>query len=156
MISGKESLKILFTTIFVGVMLTIAGNTMASDTESPNKQGSIKLLFKMDPRVTRSMYMGERWISPTKYVRVGESKECTVETRYEVFDTTGKKIDISPEWISTDPEMVTVKPVKGNEVNITVKRAGESKLKVSSYGVSKELIIKAEDRGDIIQVEILQ
>ena len=114
----------------------------------------IKVSFKLDPRVTRGMYMGDRWISPPTYARIGEGKECTVEARVEVLDANGKRVDISPEWIPADPEMVTVSPGQGKEMNITVRRAGQSSLKVASPGFSKELIVKATYEGSTIKVEI--
>lgn len=114
----------------------------------------IKFSFKMDQRITRGMYMGDIWVSPPTYVRVGEGKECTVGVRAEVQDANGKRVDLSPEWIPADPEMVTVSSGHGQEINITVRRAGQSSLKVASAGVSKELIIKASYEGSVIKVEI--
>ena len=116
----------------------------------------IKVSFKLDPRVTRGMYMGDRWISPPTYIAVQDAKELTVEARSEVLDAKGKLTDINPAWTPSDPEMVTVSPSQGNEVKITVKRTGESTLKLASPGVSKELFIKAMDKGNGIQVEISQ
>lgn len=165
----KAFTKIFLISILISlVVAVIIGTAMASETESSKKadvseiqkpdekEAIIKLSFKVDPRVTRGMYMGDRWISPPTYLRVGESKECTVETRAEVLDANGKRMNTSLEWSAADPEMVTVKPDKGNAVNITVKREGESKLKVTSERVSKELLIKAINKGNVIQVEISQ
>ncbi len=116
----------------------------------------IKISFKMDPRVTRGMYMGDRWISPPTYIMVGEGQVCTVEARAEVLNAEGKPMDINLSWTPTDPEMVTVAPASGKEVKITVKRAGESILKVASPGGSKELAIVATNQGDALRVDISQ
>jgi hypothetical protein len=52
--------------------------------------------------------------------------------------------------------MVTVSPSEGNEVKISVKRAGISTLKVAAPGVSKQLSIKATVEGNAFRVEITQ
>ncbi len=52
--------------------------------------------------------------------------------------------------------MVTVSPSEGNTVKIAVKRAGETTLRVTSDGVSKELSIKAAHQNNAMQVQIAQ
>jgi FKBP-type peptidyl-prolyl cis-trans isomerase len=52
--------------------------------------------------------------------------------------------------------MVTVSPSEGTEVKIIVKRAGESRLRVTSGVVSKELAVKAAFKEKVLQVEIAQ
>lgn len=114
----------------------------------------IEVSFQLDPRLTRGLYMGERWVSPPTYV--GAAGQDTVKARAEGFDARGKPVGTSPEWIPADPEMVAVSPGKGKEVRITVRRAGQSTLNVTSPGFSKELIVKATTRGNALQVEISQ
>lgn len=118
---------------------------------------AIRISFKLDPRLTQSLYMGERWVSPPIYrttVQVGN--EVAVEARAKVLDAAGKSMDISPEWIPENPGMVAVSPGQGKQVKITVQGAGESKLKVSAPGFSRELSIKATDKDNTLQVEISQ
>jgi len=117
---------------------------------------AIKVSFKLDPRLTRSMYMGERWVSPPTYTGVRDGKEITVDARAEVISARGKSEGIGPKWIPSDPDMVTVTPAQGKEVKITVRRAGESSLKVAAPGFSRELFIKATLQGSAIQVNITQ
>jgi FKBP-type peptidyl-prolyl cis-trans isomerase len=116
----------------------------------------ITVSFKVDPRLTRGLYMGDRWVSPPTYNRVGEGKSVSVEARAHGRDTMGRPLDISADWIPTDPEMVTVTPNRSHEVRITVQRAGQSSLRVTSQGVSKELVIRATDQGNTLQLEIAQ
>ncbi len=145
---ARGSLIVLFLAGFVHASQETVGPARASISE-------IKISFKMDPRVTRGMYMGDRWISPPTYTRIGEGPECTLEVRAEVLDAEGKPIGISPAWTPSDPEMVGVTPAQGNEVKITVKQAGESSLKVTFQGFSKTLLIKAAAyHGNALQVDI--
>jgi hypothetical protein len=116
----------------------------------------ITVSFKLDPRLTRSLYMGDRWVSPPTFTRVGEGKSVTVEARAHGRDTRGQAVNISATWIPTDPEMVTVTPHGSHEVRITVQRAGQSSLQVTSQGVSKELAIRVTDQNNALQIEIAQ
>lgn len=119
----------------------------------------INVSFKLDPRLTRGLYMGERWVSPPTYTNTNspDGKTLTVEARARGLDGKGQATNISPSWIPADPGMVTVAPGQGSEVKITVQHPGTSKLKVSSAGMSKELLITAKhEGGKPIQVEITQ
>jgi hypothetical protein len=112
----------------------------------------IQISFKLDPRLTRSQYMGDIWISRPTYT--GTSGQDTIEAKAEGLDAKGHVISISPEWMPSDPDMVTVSTRQGKDVKLTVHRAGESKLKVSSMGFSKELLIKAYHKNNVINVSI--
>lgn len=112
---------------------------------------NIKVSFKLDPSLTRGMYMGDRWVSPPTYATSQAGKTSTIEARVEGLDK-----GISPTWTPSDSKMVKVAPQEGQKVTITVLRAGQSNLKVTSQGGSKTLSIKAAYEGDEILVEISQ
>lgn len=77
-----------------------------------------------------------------------------MEARADGIDARGKSANARPQWIPSDPEMVTVIPDQGREVKITVRRAGQSRLKVVTPGFSRELSIKVTYQGNATQVEI--
>lgn len=141
--------------IFTSIVLTLAfaGPGFSAEEKTPALT-DIQVSFKLDPRITQGLYMGERWVSPATYT--GTSAQDTVEARVQGTDAKGRPVSISPKWIPADPEMVTVSPSQGSQVKITVKRAGESRLQVTSQGVSKELSVKAAVRNNVLQVEIAQ
>jgi hypothetical protein len=113
----------------------------------------IQVSFKLDPRLTKSLYMGERWVSPPTYTGIQEG-QFTVEARVDGVDTKGQAVDVSPEWTPADPTMVTVSPRRGKQVTITVHRAGDTSLRVTSQEISTELSIKAWENGTALQAEI--
>src|SRR6266511_4886793 len=122
----------------------------------PAALADISVSFKLDPRLTRGLYMGDRWVSPPTYSGVQDGK-FTVDARVQGVDAKGEPVDISPKWIPSDPKMVTVSPGQGNAVQITVQRAGQSSLQVTSQGFTRTLSIKAAAyRGNAIQAEISQ
>lgn len=117
----------------------------------------IAVSFKLDPQLTKGLYMGDRWVSPPTFTsRAPKGKEITVEARAEGRDAKGRTMKIKPEWTPSEPGMVAVTPGEGSDVKIAVKHAGQSTLKVAAPGVSKELSIKATEEGNAIRVEITQ
>ena len=112
---------------------------------------NIKVSFKLDPSLTRGMYMGDRWVTPPTYTTNQPGKTSTIEAKVESLHK-----GMSPTWTPSDPKMVKVTPQQGQQVTITVLRAGQSNLKVTSQGVSKTLSIKAAYVGNEIEVEISQ
>jgi FKBP-type peptidyl-prolyl cis-trans isomerase FklB len=98
--------------------------------------------FKLDARLSGPTYGGERWVSPATLT--GASGQDIVEAKAMGVGAKGEPIRISPKWTASDPEMVSVSPGEGDHVKIAVKHAGESKLQVTSDGITKELLIKGE------------
>jgi FKBP-type peptidyl-prolyl cis-trans isomerase FklB len=143
---------------FAGPIPSFDGVARASEEKDSAKAVAsvtdIKVSFQLDPRLTRGLYMGERWVSPPTYV--GGAGQDTVMVRAEGLDAKGKTVGIRPEWMPADPDMVEVSPRQGEEVKITVRRVGQSTVRVASPGFSRELIIKAAEKGNVLQVEISQ
>jgi hypothetical protein len=114
----------------------------------------LKVSYKVDPRITQSLYMGERWASPRTFTCVNTGTTCTVEARVHVVDAKGAPMKVAPEWIPADPKIVTVSPNPGTEVKITVLQAGETSLTVTAGDFSKELFITAKYEGSKIKARI--
>ena len=137
-------------TLIFEVQLISIQERVATAAPAAADKTSLQVSFKLDPRILSGVYGGERWVSPPTYTTTLD----TVEARVAGVDSKGGIKKISAKWTPSDPEMVTVSPSEGNEVKIAVKRAGESSLRVTSEGVSKELAIKAAYQNDVMQVEI--
>ena len=115
-------------------------------------RGGITLSFRLDPRLTKGLYMGDRWVSPPTY----QTALGTVEARAHFLDTRGRRADISGTWMPAAPDMVSVSPNRGHEVKITVHREGQSSLKVDYGDFSKTLTVKAVRQGGVWRVDIVQ
>lgn len=117
----------------------------------------IKLEFKLDPRLTKSLYMGDRWVSPPTFTQVGveHAKQVIVEAVAHVLDAKGRPLNTRPNWVAADPGVATITRSQGNGVRITVTRVGETTVEVVSQGLSKKISIKAVSRGpDTLQADI--
>jgi hypothetical protein len=141
------------------IIVLLAGVSQAQKAPSPEAAAlkEIKVSFKLDPRVTRGMYMGDRWISPPNFIQIQDGeKPLTIEAQAKGLDAQGEPVEIKPTWTPADPEMLKVSPGQGRQVAITVLRDGESKLKVDSQGVSKTLTFKAKYLGKFLHVVVSQ
>jgi hypothetical protein len=116
----------------------------------------IQISYRLDPWLLSGNYGTGFWGSPPVLGPATQGgRTFVVQARALAPDPGGRPIT-DAEWVPADPAMVRVTPSRGSDVKITVEGAGQSTLRVKSGGTTKELVIKAEYRGDAIQVEIAQ
>jgi FKBP-type peptidyl-prolyl cis-trans isomerase FklB len=151
-IIGKRT-SLLAVTAFLSAFLP--GSARAQGAAPPAAKAAvtdIQLTFKRDPRMVDPFRGIGEWVTGNNYQ--GATAQDTVEARAEGINAAGKPMKISPEWSVSDVEMVTVSPSRGDDVKITVHKAGESKLKITYQGLSKELVVKAQYVGKFMLFEI--
>jgi hypothetical protein len=119
-----------------------------------NNTSRLVVSLKPDPRLATGSYGGPRWVSPPTYIRLGDEKSCTVESRVQGVDQAGRPVAIKPRWTSGNSEIVTVTPDEGDEVRIVVHRPGQTTVRVASAELSKELTIAAEYQNGLLQASI--
>jgi FKBP-type peptidyl-prolyl cis-trans isomerase FklB len=112
----------------------------------------IQLTFKRDPRMVDPFRGMGPWVTGSEYT--GATAQDTVEARAEGVDAAGKSLKISPTWSASDARMVTVSPIQGDDVKITVHKAGESRLKITYRGLSKELVVRGQYVGKFMLFQI--
>ena len=160
--TAESMTKLVLILCLAGSFLPFAARARASESEAPKPEKAeatavgLAFSFKLDPRLTRAQYMGDRWVAPTTYMINHAGTSATVDARAHVTDVNGQRVPVRPRWRPADPAMVTVTPDEGIDVAITVHRAGESRLLVTADGVSRDLTIKAVQNEDALLVEIAQ
>lgn len=122
---------------------------------------AIKVYLKLDPSLTRGVNMGDRWVSlPTFTTTRHPGKQLTVDARAVGLDDRGRQMDkrLAPEWLAADPDVLMVSPARGNTVQITALRPGESSLRLAYDSVSIILTTKAtyDQPNDLTQLSISQ
>jgi hypothetical protein len=115
----------------------------------------ITISFKLDPRLTAGLHLGERWVSPPKYAGVQRGEVFTVKARVQGVGPGGRRLG-GAAWLATEPDMLAVSPERGDQVELTVLRAGESRLTVTGGGASKTLLVKAAHEDGVFRVDITQ
>ena len=117
---------------------------------NPPPPSDIAVLFKLDPRVTRGLYMGERWISRPSYTM---HAHATMSVRVAGITRHGEGISINPTW-SGDPEMVSITPARGPKVDITVLKEGRSDVVVNTHDITRKLTVTAANNKGVWRVTI--
>jgi hypothetical protein len=111
--------------------------------------------FRLDPALTRSLFLGDRWVSPPSFAFAQPGTQYVVRAKLQAIDSGGERTDLSGNWATTDPEMVAIDRGQG-EVTIVVRQPGESDLTVTAGGASKILHVHARRLADAMQVAIDQ
>lgn len=113
---------------------------------------AITIAFKLDPRLTRGLHMGTRWVSPARYVVSQSGPLVTLQARTQSADA-GEDV-AGAAWLASQPDMVALSPDHGREVEITVLREGQSELVVTRGDAVTKLAIKAAREAGIWRVEL--
>jgi hypothetical protein len=115
-----------------------------------NSEATIAVAYMLDPSLTASLYMGERWVSPTRFTVVQAGNSASVKASAQV--PAGSP---PASWIPGSA-MVSVTPSSGNLVEITISGVGASTLDLVTDGASKHLAIHAVHLGNSLKVDITQ
>jgi hypothetical protein len=158
--AGVVRRSLLAASAFV-LSAVIVGAGPEQTSAASSQVARLTVSFKMDPRIFGGSYGGERWMSGRTFSSAAQQgNEATVEAKVGGRDGSGRTVAISPDWVLADPDMVVVWPVSGaalDHVRLVVKKPGESRVRVVSQGVSKELLVTAKAVGaNTMQVTITQ
>jgi FKBP-type peptidyl-prolyl cis-trans isomerase len=157
MICSREKSQLL-AIVAIFLLALVPAIAQASQEAPPATAASagsvIQLSFKLDPRMVDSFANTGEWVSDTPYM--GAAAQDTVEVVAQVLDARGRPTKASLEWVPSDPAMVTVSPGQGADVKISVHRAGESRVKITSQGASRELAIRAEYVNNYMVLQIVE
>ena len=129
---------------WLAVVALSAASSLAVVASTQAIAGEPKIAFKLDPRVTGGLYMGDRWVVASKFTQVQDGSRLTVAAK-------GPQ---GASWVAADPSMVTVTPVTDREVRLTINRVGETTMTAAG----QVLTIKAEPAAaqGLLKVQISQ
>jgi hypothetical protein len=116
----------------------------------------INVSFKLDPRLTSGLFMGERWVSPPTYMRMQDANRLVVEARTQSVDREGRPVKVAAVWTSDDPRIAAVSPRRADEVEIQVYRPGTTYLTVASGATTKKMKLEAVAQAGHLRVAISQ
>ncbi len=162
---AKPALSIALLALGVGLVAGCRRPDRQDQSSAPSKSAvtqpgdapaarQIVFSFLLDPRLTRGMYMGDRWVSPPTYTTVRPGKQASIQVKARVLDAKSRWIDAAPEWSSADPAIVSVAPSVGRHVTLTVHGPGTARVMAVSPGVSGVLTIKAAEDDAALRIDI--
>lgn len=119
----------------------------------------IRVDLMLDPTLTRSLQMGDRWVSPPTFQHVRQAgRRAKVVARAIGLDYRGKLLNrrLEAEWVAADPSLISVSPTSGHQVTITMEAPGESSLTVINGEVTEVLTLEAiyDERYGMAQLVI--
>ncbi|MGN6514072.1 MAG: hypothetical protein ACTHKZ_10960 [Lysobacteraceae bacterium] len=115
----------------------------------------LSVAFRLDPALTRGIYLGQRWVSPPEFHFAQQGARFVVEAKAQDVDADGTRLDVGGDWSTSDPEMVAISRHPGG-VTLEMREAGESELTVRAGGASRTLRVSAERLPDAMRVRISQ
>ncbi len=132
------------------------GDWAVAADRAPPAYTRVEVSYKIDPRLTRGLYMGDRWVAPRTYSRTEIGASLSIDVRAFGVDALGGSTPISLKWVPEDPEMIAVSPGDGHQVALSVRRAGVSGVELFQAGRSRRLAVRASSNGSSLHVEIDQ
>ena len=112
--------------------------------------------FRLDPELTRGMFMGDRWVTPPTYFFAQEGSRFVVQAKPQQVGSRGEHIDLSGDWSVGDPAMVAVTPGAAGEVTLVIGQPGQTRVTVATGAGSKVLDVNARRVDNGMQVRITQ
>lgn len=131
---------------------SLSGNTSGATTQAPR----MVVTFRLDPAVTRGLYLGDRWVSPPTFHFAQPGNQYVFQAKLQSIDARDDRVDLSGDWSTDDPEMIAIERHDHGAVTIVVRRAGEGRLFVSAGGTRKVLQVQARQTEDAMDVRIVQ
>jgi hypothetical protein len=119
---------------------------------APRAPGELTVSFAMDPRISRSLHMGTRWVSPPTYAGTHRGVLFTVQAR--AHGTHSRRTFPEATWLASEPDMVAFAPDRGGEVEIVVLREGRSTITVSQGGMRRTLAVSAAQHDGLWRVDL--
>lgn len=129
-----------------------AGNTQGAAPMAPR----MVVTFRLDPAVTRGLYLGDRWVSPPTFHFAQPGSQYVFQAKLQSIDARDDRVDLSGDWSTDDPEMIAIERHDHGAVTVVVRRAGEGRLFVSAGGTRKVLQVQARQTEDAMDVRIVQ
>ncbi|MBM4273141.1 MAG: hypothetical protein FJ134_01580 [Deltaproteobacteria bacterium] len=117
---------------------------------------ALRVWFKNEFLTKENVYMGEVWNDPDKFQRTREGRTFTHDLKVMGLDSRRNQVVVNATWKVSDQAQVKITPQRGHQVKLTIKKAGESTVTVSSGKISRKLTVIAEYRDGSMRVEIRQ
>lgn len=128
--------------------------TGTDETPPAQPRSTLVVAFRLDPNVTRGLFLGDRWVSPPTFAFAQPGDRYVVHARAQPGEDSEDVI--AAQWATTDPDMIAITPESDGAVTIAVDRPGTAELRVTARGESKILQVSARKHPDAMEVEFRQ
>jgi hypothetical protein len=133
-----------------------AAMPLRTSAPAPRAKSRLVVAFRLDPDLTRGLYLGDRWVSPPSFNFAQPGDRYVVHARMQAVGADGERTDVSGDWSTSDADMVGITRGDGGEVVIDVDKAGTAELRVAAGGETKVLQVLARRVDDGMEVDFRQ
>lgn len=133
-----------------GVHGATPGRTLS--TERPQR---LVVSLRLDPSLTQSIFMGDRWVAPAEFYFAQPGSEFVVQAKAQHRDGRGELHDFAGNWNATNPTMVAIQR-NARDVTLQIRQPGDSDVTVAAGGETVVLHVHAVQLADSMQVHIRQ
>lgn len=138
---SKKNLIILL--VLIVLLVAAGGSALASRQTAADDFIAIQVSYKLDPRITGGVHVGERWVSPPMYDIISSRATYTIEARVEGVSATGERSTIPAVWLAANRGVARITPTHDNIVAIQIYAQGDTHLEVSAAGFTQTLELAA-------------
>ena len=133
------------------------GNPTARPGHAPSTERPQRLVaaLRLDPSLTQSIFLGERWVSPPDFFFAQPGTVFVVQAKAQHLDGRGEPHDVAGQWNATNANMVGVVR-NARTATLEIRQPGDSDVTVAAAGQTVVLHIHAVQLADSIQVHIRQ
>ena len=116
----------------------------------------VAVAFKLDPDLTRGLFLGERWVSPPSFFFAQPGSRYVAQGKAQYVDALGERADLAAEWKTTDPDMISLTRHASGDATIVVRRPGDGAFTVATRYGTRRVQVHARRAGDGMQVDFRQ
>jgi hypothetical protein len=135
---------------------TVRASPMPAAAAQIARKPKVVIAVRLDPDVTRAMFLGDRWVSPPSYVFAQPGSDYVALAKAQYIDELGERMDLDGAWTATNPAMVGLTRYENGQVMVVVRRTGESELRVDTSRGSRNMHVRARQVNGGMQVEFNQ
>ena len=120
------------------------------------RKPEIAVAFRLDPDLTRGLFLGERWVSPPSFFFAQPGSQYVTQGKAQYVDAFGERVDVAADWATSVPDMIALTPHASGDATIVVSRPGDGEFTVATRYGTKRVQVHALQVGDGMQVDFRQ
>jgi len=120
------------------------------------RKPKVAVAFRLDPDLTRGLFLGERWVSPPSFFFAQPGSQYVAQGKAQYVDAFGERADVAADWATSVPDMIALTRHGSGDATIVVRRPGDGEFTVATRYGTRHVQVHARQVGDGMQVDFRQ
>lgn len=120
------------------------------------RKPEVAVAFRLDPDLTRGLFLGERWVSPPSFFFAQPGLQYVAQGKAQYVDAFGERVDVDADWATSDSELITLTEHVSGDATIVVRHPGDGEFTVATRYGTRRVQVHARQVGDGMQVDFRQ